>query len=91
MRRMLFSFLIGILALLSVSMSASDGIAGSKRNYPYGYPQTDRSKECINADWKFHLGDADARLFLPGVDDGEWETVSVPHTLKLTSIGLDGL
>lgn len=90
MRRMLFSFLIGILALLSVSMSASDGIAGSKRNYPYGYPQTDRSKECINADWKFHLGDADARLILPGVDDGEWETVSVPHTLKLTSIGLDG-
>lgn len=57
---------------------------------PHGFPDTPRVKRCINTAWKFHLGDPDAGFFAPKTDDSLWEEVSVPHTLKLTSIDLDG-
>lgn len=55
---------------------------------PIGYPETARTKACINVGWYYHLGDvpgAEAQEF----DCSDWETVSVPHTLKLTSLALD--
>ena len=57
--------------------------------YPYGYPQTDRVKTCLNANWKFKLGDPEAAYYNEKLDDSAWATVCVPHTLKLTSINLD--
>lgn len=57
---------------------------------PFGFPDTDREKTCINTGWRFHLGDPDEPNYDPGLDDSEWELVSVPHTLKLTSLALDG-
>lgn len=61
------------------------------QDLPFGYPKTDRSKTNINQGWKFHLGDADARFYQADLNDSDWETVNVPHTLKLTSLTLDGL
>lgn len=61
------------------------------QNLPLGFPETDRTKTNINQGWKFHLGDPDAENYLPSLDDSSWETVNVPHTLKLTSLTLDGL
>ncbi|MFI3248777.1 MAG: glycoside hydrolase family 2 TIM barrel-domain containing protein [Rikenellaceae bacterium] len=58
---------------------------------PEGYPQTERTKISINDGWKFHLGDADDKNYLTSLDDSSWESVTIPHTLKLTSIILDGV
>jgi len=56
--------------------------------YPHGYPVTGRSKLRLNVGWRFHLGDApDASA--ADFDDGAWELVNIPHTLKLTSLDLD--
>lgn len=55
---------------------------------PHGYPETQRIKRCINVGWQYHLGDLDAAEAADH-DDSGWETVSVPHTLKLTSLALD--
>jgi len=57
---------------------------------PTGFPETSRVKQCINTAWSFHLGDPDEALFKTELDDSAWEEVSLPHTLKLTSINLDG-
>ncbi|MFD2587826.1 glycoside hydrolase family 2 protein [Croceitalea marina] len=56
---------------------------------PFGFPNTDRSKTILNPDWKFHLGDPDAKYYEKDFDDSNWETVHVPHTLELTSLTLD--
>ncbi|WP_299552426.1 glycoside hydrolase family 2 TIM barrel-domain containing protein [Seonamhaeicola sp.] len=61
------------------------------QNLPYGFPDTDRTKISLNQGWKFHLGDPDAKNYRVDLDDSNWETVNVPHTLKLTSLTLDGL
>ncbi|MCG8513624.1 MAG: hypothetical protein MI740_05745, partial [Halanaerobiales bacterium] len=61
------------------------------QNLPDGYPQTERSKTKLNTSWKFYLGNPDAEFFKADYDDSDWEEVSIPHTLKLTSINLDGL
>ena len=42
----------------------------------------------INADWRFMLGEPDARTVTN--DDSSWELVSVPHTLELTDLKLNG-
>lgn len=63
----------------------------SARELPFGFPDTDREKLCINTGWRFHLGDPDADNFEAKLDDSAWELVSVPHTLKLTSQNLDGV
>lgn len=57
---------------------------------PKGYPATDRQKTKINQGWKFHLGDPDAKFYSKNFNDKSWEEVNIPHTLKLTSINLDG-
>ncbi|MBB6430274.1 glycoside hydrolase family 2 protein [Algisphaera agarilytica] len=59
---------------------------------PVGVTPTDRRKFCLNADWRFVLGGEQdgAALSKPGVDVANWEPVSIPHGLKLTSLELDG-
>lgn len=61
------------------------------QNLPFGFPKTDRTKLNLNQHWKFHLGNPEAENYEVETDDSEWESVSVPHTLKLTSLTLDGL
>ncbi|MEW4922868.1 glycoside hydrolase family 2 TIM barrel-domain containing protein [Algibacter sp. 2305UL17-15] len=61
------------------------------QNLPYGFPDSDRTKEIINQGWKFQLGNPDAENFKIDLDDSKWETVTIPHTLELTSLTLDGL
>ncbi|WP_298532857.1 glycoside hydrolase family 2 TIM barrel-domain containing protein [uncultured Algibacter sp.] len=58
---------------------------------PFGFPDTDRTKKIINQDWKFQLGHPDSDNYKSDLDDSNWETVTIPHTLKLTSLTLDGL
>jgi beta-galactosidase len=70
-----------VLLVAVVNVAHGDGL-------PHGYPETSRKRLCINVGWQYHLGDvpgAQAAAF----DDSMWETVSVPHTLKLTSLALD--
>lgn len=83
---------IGVLFWAAFTLfSNSQLIAQSATALPYGYPETARKKISLNQGWKFHLGDPEADLFTPQTDDSEWETVHVPHTLKLTSLTLDDL
>ncbi len=82
--------LYALLVICAMGGSSAFGATLSDTDMPYGYPTTDRTKECINADWRFHLGDADEKLYLASTNDSSWEEVTVPHTLKLTSIDLDG-
>ncbi|WP_347840709.1 glycoside hydrolase family 2 TIM barrel-domain containing protein [uncultured Draconibacterium sp.] len=63
----------------------------SAQNLPEGYPQTQRTKQKLNSGWKFHLGDAGESFYTSGFDDSDWEEVNIPHTLKLTTINLDGV
>jgi beta-galactosidase len=56
---------------------------------PFGYPSTTRSKLRLNVGWRFHLGDL-PQAAQADFDDSAWETVHLPHTLKLTSLNLDG-
>ncbi|MCL7763938.1 DUF4982 domain-containing protein [Polaribacter sp. Z014] len=58
---------------------------------PFGFPNTDRTKINLNQNWKFQLGNPDATNYEADLDDSNWEQVNVPHTLKLTSLTLDGL
>lgn len=50
---------------------------------------TGRRKLCINTGWRFQLGD-DKAYAKADFDDRSWALVSVPHSLKLTSLALDG-
>lgn len=61
------------------------------QNLPEGYPQTQRTKIKLNTSWKFHLGDADSEFYTKNFNDSDWKEVSIPHTLKLTTINLDGV
>lgn len=61
------------------------------QNLPYGFPDTDRTKEVLNQGWKFQLGNPEAKNFKSDLDDSKWKTVNIPHTLELTSLTLDGL
>ena len=49
-----------------------------------------RTKIRINSGWKFHLGNPDASYYKTDLDDSNWETVNVPHSLELTSMSLNG-
>ncbi|MDO6802285.1 glycoside hydrolase family 2 TIM barrel-domain containing protein [Wenyingzhuangia sp. 1_MG-2023] len=75
--------LFSLFLLLSLNFSA--------QNLPVGFPTTDRTKLNLNHGWKFHLGDSKAKNYLKTIDDSNWEIVNIPHTLKLTSLTLDGL
>ncbi|MDV7185862.1 glycoside hydrolase family 2 TIM barrel-domain containing protein [Lutibacter sp. TH_r2] len=61
------------------------------QNLPFGFPKTDRAKLNLNQDWKFHLGNPEAKNYEVNTNDSNWESVTIPHTLKLTSLTLDGL
>ena len=52
--------------------------------------ESNRQKTCLNTGWKFHLGDSDKPYYVTDLDDSSWKQISIPHTLKLTSIHLDG-
>ncbi|MFI3281446.1 MAG: glycoside hydrolase family 2 TIM barrel-domain containing protein [Rikenellaceae bacterium] len=80
------STIVALLAMNGVVVAQS-----TQQEYPYGYPQTERVKSSINQDWRFHLGDADADYYKTNTNDKQWERVSVPHTLSLTSLGLNGV
>lgn len=71
-----------VLSLFCIHLHAQD--------LPEGFPDTERQKTCVNAHWQFHLGDPEADYFAAGFDDSEWKDVSLPHTLELTSLGLNG-
>lgn len=49
-----------------------------------------RNKIKINPNWKFHLGDPDAKYYEVNYDDSKWEDVNIPHSLELTSMDLNG-
>lgn len=48
-----------------------------------------RNKWNFNTGWKFHLGNPTGTAYKPDYDDSKWDDVSIPHTLKLTSLYLD--
>ncbi|TFG71895.1 MAG: glycoside hydrolase family 2, partial [Anaerolineales bacterium] len=56
---------------------------------PYGYPDAKRSKFRLNTGWRFHLGDVPGAMHMD-YNDSTWDVVTIPHTLKLTSLNLDG-
>ncbi|BAX80750.1 glycoside hydrolase family 2 protein [Labilibaculum antarcticum] len=58
-------------------------------NLAYGYPNSSRTKQCVNTGWKFHLGNPEGAFYKKSFDDAKWETISVPHTLQPTSLTLD--
>lgn len=57
---------------------------------PDGYPESERRKTSLTTHWKFYFGDPEGNYYRSDVDDANWEQVSIPHTLKLTDINLDG-
>ena len=74
---------------MSPSNQVASGISDSNP-LPEGFPQSNRRKVCLNTNWRFHLGDPDQPYQRTELDDSGWEEVSIPHTLKLTSLNLDG-
>ncbi len=61
------------------------------QDLPYGFPNTDRTKLSLNQGWKFHLGNPEAKNYTNELDDSDWQSVNIPHTLALTSLTLDDL
>ncbi len=55
----------------------------------WGYEKSPRKKINLNASWKFHLGDPDARFYEKDLNDKDWQQVQLPHTLQLTSLNLN--
>ncbi len=80
---------LGTLLCFICTIGAVSGVFAVK-NLPYGYPKSDRTKECVNSEWRFYLGEPEAQYFRANTDDSKWDLVSIPHTLKLTDIKLDG-
>ncbi|WP_068471724.1 glycoside hydrolase family 2 protein [Saccharicrinis aurantiacus] len=74
---------------LLLALILTGNINAENKKLPYGYPNSQRSKECINTNWRFHLGDPEAKFYETSTNDSNWEMVSVPHTLKPTSLTLD--
>ncbi len=80
MKRSLLLSISALLCLLSVSAA----------ELPAGYPVSERTKLSLNAGWRFHLGDPDANYYQTSTPDKSWKEVTVPHTLELTDLGLNG-
>ncbi|TWU32040.1 glycoside hydrolase family 2 protein [Novipirellula artificiosorum] len=78
-----------ILASLVV-LCCSAGVLFADSTLPDGFPDTERSKTSLTTSWRFHLGDPDALHHTSDLDDSSWDVVSIPHTLKLTDLNLDG-
>ena len=82
--KLLSIVLIGVLYLLSASTVIAKDLAK-------GYPQTDRTKLTLTQGWMYKMGGVDDKNYKKNLDDSDWEEVTIPHTLKLTSINLDGV
>ncbi|NIJ46111.1 beta-galactosidase [Wenyingzhuangia heitensis] len=80
MKHLIFSFILLV-----------TGIQLQAQNLPDGFPKTDRTKINLKNEWKFQLGNPEAKNYIAELNDAKWETVSIPHTLKLTSLTLDDL
>ncbi|MFI3289859.1 MAG: glycoside hydrolase family 2 TIM barrel-domain containing protein [Rikenellaceae bacterium] len=78
---------LALTLICSMVLSVSGVFAGTLAD---GYPQSERTKLLINDGWRFHLGDADAKFYDVNLSDSDWEQVTVPHTLELTDINLNG-
>ena len=76
-------FIIAILSVLATLVQA--------QTLPPGYPESPRTKQRLTSAWKFALGNAEAHYYQDAFDDSAWEDVTVPHTLSLTSLALDGV
>ena len=73
-----FLFVAILCAMTHVAIAQSDvSVAGL-------FPIDDQGREVwnFNPDWLFHLGDAEGAEAVV-FDDSDWETVSVPHGVKL--------
>ncbi len=88
-KRLILATLLCTLGGTPLLLTAAES-AAAQQEYPYGYPTTDRTKVCINQDWKFFMGSPEADYYKANTNDDAWEDIAVPHTLKLTSINLDG-
>ncbi|MFI3320431.1 MAG: sugar-binding domain-containing protein [Rikenellaceae bacterium] len=86
----LMTILCAALALSAMgATAANESSTPTTAEVAKGYPQTDRTKLLLNADWKFHLGDPEAKFYLTSTSDKDWESVTIPHTLELTDIKLN--
>ncbi len=56
-----------------------------------GVLNTERSKKVLTQGWKFHLGNPNKDFYKVKTEKLDWDEVTVPHTLKLTSLTLDNL
>lgn len=77
LHRWIYSFLL--LTTLSLVQAQSH----------WGYQKSPRKKISLNASWRFHLGDPDAKFYEKNLNDRDWQQVQLPHTLQLTSLNLD--
>lgn len=77
------NLIIGVILVLVSNLSMAQSL-------PEGYIKTDRTKTNLNNSWKFHLGN-DINPTSKDFDDSKWESVSVPHSLKLVSYELDSV
>lgn len=75
-----------VLLVLSQSARATPGETSASPNHP----ESKRSKTQLTTSWRFHLGDPEQSFFRADLDDSTWQIVSIPHTLKLTDLNLDG-
>ena len=81
---------LNLMVLFLFLFVASSQLTAQDAGLPEGYPETPRKITCMNAGWRFHLGDAKGAFYGIDFDDSQWVTINVPHTLKLTSLALDG-
>lgn len=56
---------------------------------PHGYPSSDRQKEALLNDWDYYLDEGEKGFLKSPPKDVPWEKVSIPHSLKFTSINKD--
>ncbi|WP_440873919.1 glycoside hydrolase family 2 protein [Thalassotalea sp. PLHSN55] len=77
----MIKYLLSICLFLVTSSAASATLEE-------GYPVTDRTKVILKQGWKFHLGN-ESKDFINKIDDSDWQEVTVPHTLSLTSLSLN--
>lgn len=73
---------IKYLLLFVLLIVISDCIA---QELPYGYPSTHRQKEVLLNNWEYYLDEGEAGFLSEPPEDVTWKTVSIPHSLKLSS------
>jgi beta-galactosidase len=75
-----------ILSILIIFLTVTATATSAQKNSA----PSERTKVNINPNWKFYLGNPEANYYESDFDDSKWETVSVPHSLELTSMDLNG-